>query len=180
MQQFKVTLKNEKIKLYHRLNWFIILFFFFLFCTFAVFSAERNDRIASLVTIIILFVCFVLQSYFKNSTYRFGFTSFFFVSIIGWISMEKYVFAGLVIVLQILSFMTTRKLAVIFSKANILYPSFPAQSIKWKDLNQVILKDSLLTIDFKSNKLIQQLVDESKTTVDEKEFNDFCNQQLHS
>ena len=41
-----------------------------------------------------------------------------------------------------------------------------------------MLKDGLLTIDSKDNKVIQQLIDEEKTKIDEKEFNDFCKDQL--
>jgi len=64
------------------------------------------------------------------------------------------------------------------SETCITYPAFPVKSFNWKELNQVILKDGLLTIDLRNNKLIQQLVDENLTRVDEREFNDFCSEQL--
>ena len=44
----------------------------------------------------------------------------------------------------------------------------------------MILKDDLLTIDFKNNKIIQQLIEKTEHPVDEKEFNDFCSKQLQS
>ena len=46
--------------------------------------------------------------------------------------------------------------------------------------NNVIIRDGLLTLDFKNNKLIQVLVGKDRTdhNIDEKEFNDFCSKQL--
>lgn len=87
--------------------------------------------------------------------------------------------AGITLLFDIFSKITTRNLEVAFTKNDIQYPSFPIKKIKWDEVAQVILKDGLLTIDFKSNKIIQQTIDEIKTPVDEKEFNDFCRQQLN-
>ena len=64
-------------------------------------------------------------------------------------------------------------------KEKIAYPSFPKRNITWSELSNIILKDGLLTINFKNNKFIQQFVDETKTAVNEQEFNDFCSQQLN-
>jgi hypothetical protein len=33
-------------------------------------------------------------------------------------------------------------------------------------------------MDFKNNKLLQQLIDENSISINEKEFNDFCKEQL--
>ena len=44
----------------------------------------------------------------------------------------------------------------------------------WDEFANLIFKDSLLTLDFKNNKLIQLKIDENEATVDENEFNDFC------
>jgi hypothetical protein len=54
----------------------------------------------------------------------------------------------------------------------ILYP--------WQQLDNVILKDNLLTIDFKSNKLMQAELEEGDVKTDEEGFNRFCRQQLQN
>jgi hypothetical protein len=72
--------------------------------------------------------------------------------------------------------LSKRKLKVSFAN-QIIYPSFPTRIIQWNELNNVILKDGLLTIDFKNNKIIQQLIKHSNA-INEKEFNEFCKQQL--
>ncbi|MGQ0738707.1 MAG: hypothetical protein ACT4OJ_06570 [Bacteroidota bacterium] len=72
-----------------------------------------------------------------------------------------------------------RELKIIILQESIFYPSFPVKKISWTSLNNCLLKDGLLTIDFRNNKIIQQAIDESKTSVNEKEFNEFCRQQLN-
>lgn len=82
------------------------------------------------------------------------------------------------IFLSVLYVISKKDLVVRTSEEEINYPSLPQRRITWNELNNVILKDGLLTIDFKNNRFIQQFIDESKTSVIEKEFNDFCSRQL--
>ena len=44
----------------------------------------------------------------------------------------------------------------------------------WDEFNNIILKDNLLTLDFKNNKLLQLTIIENETMVDEGSFNHFC------
>jgi hypothetical protein len=83
------------------------------------------------------------------------------------------------VALVMLYYIAKRILRVVFWESEIIYPAWPVRKISWKELNNVILKDSILTIDLKNNKLIQQSIDEIKTSVNEKEFNEFCRQQLN-
>jgi hypothetical protein len=48
----------------------------------------------------------------------------------------------------------------------------------WADLANVIIKDGLITIDCKNNKLIQKEPEADITADYEREINDFCNAQL--
>lgn len=173
-----IRLENEKLVFYNQLSRFIIFIFFVFFCYLLVFSETKYIKIKSTGVIILLLIFVALQYYFRNTKYRFGNRPFFYIIIFGWITIENYWLAAIALLFDTFSVITTRHLDVFFSKQSIRYPSVPPKQIKWKDLNQVTLKDGLLTIDFKSNKLIQQLVDENKTTVDEKDFNDFCKKQL--
>ena len=179
MKECKISLKNEKLTTYNSLSKLIIFIFFVLFCYLAIFSELRHIRIKSIGTIILLSICFGLQFYFRSSKYSFSHRPFFFIIILAWINIEYYWMAGITLLFDIFSKITTRNLEVAFTKNDIQYPSFPIKKIKWDEVAQVILKDGLLTIDFKSNKIIQQTIDEIKTPVDEKEFNDFCRQQLN-
>lgn len=48
--------------------------------------------------------------------------------------------------------------------------SFPKKRYTWNELNNVVLKDGLLTIDFKNNKMLQRLVDSEVDVKVEEEF----------
>src|SRR5207253_7480436 len=100
---------------------------------------------------------------------------FFFIGL-SWINNEMYWIAAFMFLLDILSAVANKKPVVFFSQKKIRYPSFIYRNIDWNELNNAMLKDTLLTLDFKNNKLIQQLlIDEN---VNEKDFNEFCAEQL--
>lgn len=62
-----------------------------------------------------------------------------------------------------------------FTEDEISFNSLPKKVLSWKDVNNVIIKDGLLTIDQKNNKLLQKEIEGYVTSSLEKEFNDFCN-----
>jgi uncharacterized protein YehS (DUF1456 family) len=74
--------------------------------------------------------------------------------------------------------MATRKLTIGVSTTDISWPSAFPKKVQWAALNNILLKDNLLTVDFKNDKIVQQYIDETTIAVNEAEFNDFCRQQL--
>jgi len=67
---------------------------------------------------------------------------------------------------------------IAFDELEIVQNSFPKKRHAWNDINNVILKDGLLTIDFKNNQLIQKEVDAEVTEQVEREFNEFAKEQI--
>ncbi len=45
---------------------------------------------------------------------------------------------------------------------------------EWSEFNNIILKDNILTLDFRNNKLLQLSINGNESTVDEYTFNTFC------
>jgi len=177
-KEFEIILKNEKTKLYQRISWLIVFINFVFFLYLALFSVHKPESNKSIALLVLLAIFFALHFYFRNTKYQFGHQFFFLIILFGWIGLERYLFAGVLLILAILSSIATRKFVVAFTESAINYPSFPPRPIQWNQLNNVILKDGILTLDFKNNKLIQQNIDESKTKPGELEFNEFCRQQL--
>ena len=66
-----------------------------------------------------------------------------------------------------------------FDGIEIVFNSFPKKIVLWSTVNNVVLKDGLLTIDLKSNTLIQKQVNDIVEKQVEQEFNDFCLSQLN-
>jgi len=68
-----------------------------------------------------------------------------------------------------------------FSQKEIMINGFFKKRIDWEELNQVIIKDDILTIDFKNNKLIQSETDDEDDydyEVGDDEFNTFCRNRI--
>lgn len=63
---------------------------------------------------------------------------------------------------------------VAFDNEEIVFNSFPKQRYLWDAVNNVVLKDGLLTIDLKNNKIIQKEVNDPVSADIEAEFNKFC------
>ena len=75
------------------------------------------------------------------------------------------------IVLALLEYQAKLPLEIGFSTNEIVFNSLFKRRYQWNDLNNVVLKDGLLTIDFKSNKLFQKLIDDGESEATEEEFN---------
>lgn len=67
---------------------------------------------------------------------------------------------------------------IAFNEEGIVVNTFPKKEYAWSALNNVVLKDNILTIDFKNNKLIQKEIESDASQKDEQEFNGFCRTML--
>lgn len=65
-----------------------------------------------------------------------------------------------------------------FSKDEIVFNTFPKRRLRWLDVSNVLIKDGIITIDQKNNKLFQKEIDEGVSPQVENEFNEFCRLQL--
>jgi hypothetical protein len=65
-----------------------------------------------------------------------------------------------------------------FSTEAITFNTFPFKNYVWLELNNVMLKDNMLTLDFADNKIIQKETETDISPETEKEFNEFCQAQL--
>jgi hypothetical protein len=62
--------------------------------------------------------------------------------------------------------------------AGVLVNTFPKKLYPWAEINNMLIKDDYITIDFKNNKLIQKQINEPVTEAIQNEFNAFCAEQL--
>jgi hypothetical protein len=70
-----------------------------------------------------------------------------------------------------------------FSDEEIVFNGLVPKKIRWTELNNVILKDGIISIDFKNNKLIQKETDddvEDDDDASEEEFNAYCFSRLRA
>ncbi len=182
MYRFRFLLKNEKLKQYHRIAFLILLINLSVFIYLAVSTGSENIRISSFITAALLIsalsIDYFLEKKKKNEDSPYKLLAEYLVAMAWW-KLGYGWLALLFFVLGMLYLGAKRKLQVSVFKEYIIYPSLPNKKIEWQELNSVILKDGLLTIDFKNNKLIQQVIDENNNT-DEAAFNAFCRQQINA
>jgi hypothetical protein len=81
----------------------------------------------------------------------------------------------------LLEYQAKYPLEIGFTNESIVINTLFKKSFSWQELNNVILKDGMLTLDFKNNHIIQkETVDEDEPDADEDEFNAFCRLHLLS
>ena len=183
MREYEFVLKNDKKKLYHR---FAILLFVLNglgICFLLSRSGDRSLLDGSSGFIVLAAGIMVLLAYFVNKDLRKKESVFILgcICLASYWALNGYWWIGLIVLtLFILYTISKRELRIHVRTIEIIYPSFPKRIIDWSQLSNVIFKDGILTIDFKNNRIIQHYVDETNTTVDEKEFNEFCKDQLKS
>ncbi len=67
-----------------------------------------------------------------------------------------------------------------FSENEVSFNTFPRRVLKWAEIDNVLIKDGLITIDQKNNKLFQKEIEGYVTADIEKEFNNFCHRCLNT
>jgi hypothetical protein len=67
-----------------------------------------------------------------------------------------------------------------FDDDSIVYNSFPQKNYPWNEVQNVVLKDGMLTIDFKNNKIVQRSVNDEVSKQVVTEFNDYCKGRLNA
>lgn len=177
MNRFEFPIKNEKEKQYHTLALWIVLFnIAFLIWLIVSNESLRWYSVIALVSIIALpFLYWKLAS---QKQLAISITVALLLSVIFLFSSGFPMLGVAVAFISLLYFISTRKLQVVVTSQEIRYPSFPVRVVHWSEINNMILKDGLLTIDFNNNKLAHLIVADSFSKVEEKEFNEFCQVQL--
>lgn len=99
-----------------------------------------------------------------------------FVAALGWVlGTERNIWMfALYVIAGILEKQVKFPAEIGFSENEISFNSLPRKVVRWNEINNVIIKDGLITIDQKNNKLTQKEIEGYVTEDIEKEFNDFA------
>ncbi|MEI8075155.1 MAG: hypothetical protein WCH78_10430 [Bacteroidota bacterium] len=96
-----------------------------------------------------------------------------------WIPNSNWIF-GIYIIAAFLEKQAKFPQEIAFGKDEIVINSFPKKIYQWGELNNAIIKDGIITLDFKNNKLLQKEIQSGSTLQDELDFNEFCKNQLNA
>ena len=174
MQKFEIEIKNEKIKSYRIITLLIVilnsLFFIFLIL-------QTNQSRSALISLgfILLYTLYRFYISKKNRPSFFFDEWIYFLLMILWVN-DGILLAITNLVLFLLYTISIQKIIYVFDSSLIKQKNFPWKKYQWNEFSNVIIKDNLLTMDFKNNKLIQGeiITDE----IDETEFDEFAKERL--
>jgi hypothetical protein len=172
--QFDITFKNKNERTYHLIAFFYVVLhvLFFIYLLFD--TTLWKQGIAGIVLIILYSACRLLISKTRNLKFFYGEGIFFLFSMFFTVTGWWWLFA-LEMIIYTFCMLLYQKRSVYVNPFLIEYKARPYKRYKWNEISNIILKDNILTLDFKNNKLIQG---EIETPVDEIAFNTFAKQQL--
>lgn len=181
--QFKFIIKDSKYNIYKKVAASLLLLNALLF-VIAARPLVSSSRIL-LYTAAIIFIAYAIYFWKYKKKKGNSFVAVYLLAALVWIiATHSWYFALLYAILSVIQLRIENDLAIVISAEKIQVQGFLSSEHSWEQLNNVVLRDGLLTLDFKNNKILQVEPDWQLTVMDkeytvlEKEFNDFCRQQL--
>lgn len=182
--EYRFTLKDNNQKGYSQFTWFLFFLHIIIAAVLVLNTTDNKVRIS--IYVLLGFYALLSIVYFFYRTHRRALETFslilallyanFWFKHVGIIAM--LIFAAIYLLVTLVK---GKRTTVFFSEEEIqLTRVFKTVVFPWAEMENVILKDNLLTIDFKTNKIIQVEIVENGRVVDETEFNRFCIEQLSS
>ena len=177
---YAVTLKNNNTRHVDRLSLLL------LFISIVLFMREEMNthyevKIAwSVATFAI--ICIVGYNQYilrKDHKREVNYSRALLIAGFAWLSMPYLRWLAIPFVLMAL-FERHAKLPVEigFTNDGIVFNTLFRRRYPWSDFNNIVLKDDLLTLDFKNNRLLQRETVDEDGDADEEEFNAYCRQRL--
>jgi hypothetical protein len=181
MRSFSIQIPNDKAATYKVVTLIIaiinLLTFGFSFLNRHGGSSGVLAIVGFIVSLLLLMALIFNKDTGKLAVLRVGIL--FIVCALLWFFTGSYLLGLLLLGFALLGFITFNKKVIDFSAEGIKYPSFPVKSIPWKEVDFVILKDDILTIEMKNNRLMQFTLEKgTSSTINPQEFNHFCKEQL--
>lgn len=178
---YNFILKDNNQKAYRLFTWFL----FFLHLAAAMFALNSSDnKVRISIGILLCFYVVISIAYWFYRKHAKALEAFslmmalfyanFWFQQVGVLAMIAFIAVYLIVTV-----VKGKSTTVLFSAEGAsLTRVFKTVVFPWTELENVILKDNILTIDFKTNKIIQVEIVETARMVDEMEFNFFCKEQL--
>jgi hypothetical protein len=177
MQQFEIILKNEKTKSYNKIALInlvlnIVIFSFLLF--------YDEFQLIGLSSIFALGLYVLLRWYvFKKQQATQFFDEFvFFIPAMCWFGLRSYTLMVILILMGFLFKFSMQKIKFVFTRQNVMKTNFPKKEFDWNLFSNVMLRDNILTLDFKNNKLIQVEIEDPEKT-NSIDFNEFAKSKIN-
>jgi len=177
---FLITLKKPDYGIVDQVSQLMYLFALLVFGLYYYHYPKNNAAYLYFSAGIIIFWIFAIIK--KRKTGHAFFRSGLLISAAGWFLVpQRNIWMGILYaVAGMLEKQVKFPQEIGFSEDEITFNGFQKKILKWDEVNNALIKDGLITIDQKNNKLLQKEIEGYVTAAIEKEFNDFCHRCITS
>jgi hypothetical protein len=176
---FEIT--NRKKRYYTLLSNIFLLLTAIAYILFRYSRYEQHigSFFGSLFLPIAIFLVILLRFIFMIRHKNILFTQLHFASILAicWASQYQYLFAAVIFLLGVFEYFVNRDTVCVVSEQGVQLNTFPARNYKWPQLENVMIKSGMFTIDRKDNHIFQVDVSDETLSFTEDAFNAFCEKQ---
>lgn len=180
MYDYIITLKHPDYKWIDRVSMLLCLISALLFVYFIVgtqYKIVTNYAVIYIVAIVIIAGQLVFN-YINRHTHLTNNRIAFLAIAVTWVLSGNNWLAALYLFAAILEPRIKFPEEIGVDKNGITKNNLFNKSYSWQELNNIILKDDILTIDFKNNSIFQKETEQEVDIITENEFNEFCKIQL--
>lgn len=133
-----------------------------------------------IITITVISIELIFNYYRKRKGLSINHNYSFAICFVAWLTVtyKNGVLAVLYLVALFTEMQVKKPQEIGVNEEGITINVFPKKFFQWANFVNVLIKDNILTIDFKNNKILQK---ETQTNIShelQREFNEFCRQQL--
>ena len=176
---YVVVLKNNNKSVIEKTGWMLSLM---SLLPISIMIYQAPGSFLSYLLLLVVAMLMVSLYMDKRKKKRIQFLSLLICIGIGLISVSGNLLLGILYVIAGISerFLSSN-IEIGFSDQQIVRKGITTKTYAWNELKNVIIKDDLLTIDFKNNTLLQAYTDDQEDEeydVKDEEFNEYCRKRL--
>ncbi|MFN5813120.1 MAG: hypothetical protein ACK46B_03290 [Bacteroidota bacterium] len=176
---YVVVLKNNNKSVIEKTGWMLSLM---SLLPIIIMIYQAPGSFLSYLLLLVVAMLMVSLYMDKRKKKRIQFLSLLICIGIGLISVSGNLLLGILYVIAGISerFLSSN-IEIGFSDQQIVRKGITTKTYAWNELKNVIIKDDLLTIDFKNNTLLQAYTDDQEDEeydVEDEEFNEYCRKRL--
>ena len=179
---YVVTLKNERKKYVDFIS-ILICILSFLFFIKAFISAGFTDFIFLVAAILIAIIAgYNIYATYKHPAITRFYSRALMIAGLAWLVVPVTALKWLsvpIIILSLVEKFSKANLEIGLDSNNVVINTLFKRRYNWSDFSNIVLKDNILTLDFKNNKVIQQETIDEPGDADEDEFNAWCREKLN-
>ncbi len=175
-----ITLKHPGYKLADIISFLLCLLTVIFFTYFLVMGAEKPAPY--IITIAVIVVQFIINYFKKKQGKKINHNYAFSICFIAWLTIpyRNWLLAVLYLTALVAETQVKFPYEIGVNEEGIIINSFPKKNFNWADFVNVLIKENMLTIDFKNNRILQKETESEVPAELEKEFNEFCKKRITS